>query len=479
MVKTENRAKTFVSHTAIYAIGTVGSRLMMFLLVPIYSFYILPADYGYFDICLNIVMMAAPFLSLQLKDGALRFLLSANKLAQKKDIISTIARTILITVILYGLTVSVIYFIADIKYLWLTYILAVVFAIYEVALQVCRGLEHNKVYAGAGIICAFSICATSLILVIVFNLGVLGIFWGNIIGRVLGLLFIELRVKIASTYINLRLKSRSLANALMKYCLPMLIVNVLIWTMSSSNRFFIEHFLGLTENGIFAVSQKFSAFFETVAFIVFQAWQEMAMKHYNDPDRDSFFSKILHSYVWFLSMIAVLMPFGLKLIYPWIVGEKYQSSILYLLPFISASLITYLSLFYDVGYQCAKKTHKAVIGLALTTFLALAGNYFLIPKFSLYGALIVSNISYGCLLIYRIVDTRSYFKLNWSAKSIISLLFVFISLIAYYFTPSALSDIIWIIITITVYGLLTPGFAITFLKDKISSFKHKHSKALR
>lgn len=65
--------------------------------------------------------------------------------------------------------------------------------------------------------------------------------------------------------------------------------------LGSSSRLFIEHFLGLEANGIFAVAMKFSTILETFSVIVYQAWQETAIKQYGAADgRSSFPEYSIH-----------------------------------------------------------------------------------------------------------------------------------------------------------------------------------------
>ena len=77
----QNRVVQMLRNLGIYAVGGIGSRLMTFLLVPIYSFFIAPSEFGYYDICFAVIMLMLPFLSMQLRDGAFRFLLDAHHAA--------------------------------------------------------------------------------------------------------------------------------------------------------------------------------------------------------------------------------------------------------------------------------------------------------------------------------------------------------------------------------------------------------------
>ena len=70
-----NRGRKFINDIFIYAIGNLGSKLITFLLVPLYTYFISPEDFGYYDIALNISFLGIGLLSFQLKDGVFRFLL--------------------------------------------------------------------------------------------------------------------------------------------------------------------------------------------------------------------------------------------------------------------------------------------------------------------------------------------------------------------------------------------------------------------
>ena len=72
----------------IYAVGSIGSRLMTFLLVPIYSFFISPSEFGYYDICFVVAMFAVPIISMQLRDGAFRYLLDATTDEERTKVVT-------------------------------------------------------------------------------------------------------------------------------------------------------------------------------------------------------------------------------------------------------------------------------------------------------------------------------------------------------------------------------------------------------
>ena len=75
-----NRRKKFIKDFGIYSIGVIGTRLITFLMVPLYTYFVeKPSDYGYYDLCLSICMLLIPLSTLQLREGAFRFLLGNDK----------------------------------------------------------------------------------------------------------------------------------------------------------------------------------------------------------------------------------------------------------------------------------------------------------------------------------------------------------------------------------------------------------------
>jgi O-antigen/teichoic acid export membrane protein len=466
--QTDNRTGALIKNAGIYAIGVFGSRLMMFLLVPLYSFFIAPADYGYFDLCFMVVMLLFPILSLQLKEGAFRFLLEATDDERRRLIITFTGRTLLQSIIVLLLCAAVLSVFHPVAYLWYTAAFAVTFAFYEVWIQVVRGLGHNAIYAEAGILSSMLICVVSLVLVAWLKMDITGIFLGNIVGRLLALLFIEVRCGIMRRYLRPAALSGRFGREILRYSIPLIAVSLVHWTLSNSNRFFIEHYLGLEENGLFAIAQKFAAIFEALTLIGYQTWQEAALRHYGDADRDTFFSRIFNGYIIVLALLVTLISFGVKLNYGWLVGADYRSGILYLFPLVMASMWVTLSLFYDVAYQCAKQTHKAIWGLVMAAAVSLAGNFVFIRLWGIYGVLLTVNLAYLSLVVYRIVDTRKYFIIRLERRTLAAVALMLASGVVFYLGLSPWLDAAWTAASLLLFAALTPPYIRRFIVDKVT-----------
>lgn len=78
-----DKFKKLASNTMIFAIGSIGSKFITFLLVPIYTNTLTTAEYGTTEIVVTAINLLIPFLSLSIQDAVLRFGLAPDVEAKK------------------------------------------------------------------------------------------------------------------------------------------------------------------------------------------------------------------------------------------------------------------------------------------------------------------------------------------------------------------------------------------------------------
>ena len=462
-----NRGSKLLKNLGIYALGNISSKLIMFILVPVYSFFISPDELGRYDIFFMCVTVLLPIVSLQLRDGTFRFLVDTDDEERRKKVVTFSLKTLVRNFIVCAGAGAILSFVLDAKYLWYVIGFAASLSLYEVIVQAVRGLGHTKAFAGAGILTSFLICGITLPLVAVFEIGIDGIFIGNIAARLIVIALIELRLHLFSRYFVPQLHDRALGREILGFSVPLVVVTLLLWGLSSSNRFFIQHFVGYSENGLFSVAQKFAAILETLALIFYQAWQETAIKQYDDSDRNAFYSRILNIYIWFLTLLVVVVSYGVNLLYGWIVSAEYQESRFYLYPLLSSSMLVSLCFFYDVGYQCVKKTVRELPGLVIALAISLAGNFFFVQSWGVYGILATLNLSYLVLIAIRIADTKKYIRLTLTWRSFLSMAVLVAAGVFYYILPGKLENFAFGVLMSAVLLACVPPEIIKMVLSKI------------
>jgi O-antigen/teichoic acid export membrane protein len=471
-IKHQSRKKKFIKDFGIYAIGNLGSKLITFLMIPLYTYFVeKPSDYGYFDLCLQVCFLMFPVITLQLRDGAFRFLLDTQDTNERSRIITFAYRTLGITIISTIALAFCLSLFVHIDYLWSTIALLVVMSAYEFLAQISRGLGNNKAFIAVGLIASFGICLFSLIFVAWFKMGILGIFLANILARVLSILIVEYKMKTFSRFFNIKIDLKDISKQMLNYSVPLIPVSLCWLFTTTSDRYFVSYFLGFGMTGIYAIAVRFGGLIHTLSNIFLQTWQENAIQQYNSPDRDDFFSKVFNYYIYVLCFTLIAFTFTLKICYGWIIGANYQDSLEFVYLINLSTILFAITVYFELPYQCAKDTKRAIPSIILTAVVNITLNFILTPLLHIYGVILTAIISYLTLIIYRWIDTRRYFTLHFQPRTLIPLSLILISAIPFYLNDNHLIDALYIVLSILILAIFTPEELKTSI---INKFKRTH-----
>lgn len=68
-----NKYKKLIGNTVIFAIGSFSSKLLVFLLMPLYTRVLTTSDYGVMDIIVNTSNLLIPIVMVSINEGIIRF----------------------------------------------------------------------------------------------------------------------------------------------------------------------------------------------------------------------------------------------------------------------------------------------------------------------------------------------------------------------------------------------------------------------
>ena len=82
-MENQTREKKLIINTLIFAFGNIGSKLISFLIVPIYTSFMTQGDFGRSDLYLVYIIFLLPIVSFSLPEAALRFTLTNEEKREK------------------------------------------------------------------------------------------------------------------------------------------------------------------------------------------------------------------------------------------------------------------------------------------------------------------------------------------------------------------------------------------------------------
>ena len=465
-----SRGKRFLKDFGIYAIGNIGMKLITFLLVPLYTYFIDdPGEYGYFDVCLATCYLLLPLVTMQLRDGSFRFLVNNKDEQFRKQIISSVYNTLCLTfllTIMIAFGVSLFY---PIRCLWYTIAMLLVMCAYEVTIQIIRATNDNVTFVTTNLIASATTVVYAILFVAVFNMGIDGIFLSNILSKVTGLIIGEVRVSLFSRYFDFRLIDTDTLKKLWKYSLPLIPTSMLWWLTGFANRQYIMHFVGPEANGYYAVSARIMTMLFVLGTIFQQTWQEHAFKQYGTPEQDKTFSDIFNNFMYVFMTIGVVFIFAIKAIFPILIGPKYQFAVNLVYLMVLTNLGGSIGHFFGVAYECAKDTKRLIPAAVVNAGAIMTLSFFFVQQWGIYGVLFSTLTTSIFYYFYRYYDTRRYFTLKALPNLLVPLALLLISAVPFYYSPSIWIDMLWMAVALIISFIAMPGNTKRFAVNAIAS----------
>lgn len=308
----ENRYSELFKNTGLLAIGNFSSKILVFLMVPLYTNVLTTAEYGLYDIFITTAQLLLPFFSLNVTDGVLRFVLeSDNNVNQVFRIALRFILLSLIPTILILVVNQIVGYSAELN-VYGVYVLAyyISYSFNQFFIQFAKSINQVSKMTISGVIGTVVTVAVCIISLLVLNLGLKGFFCANILGQFLPSLYLFISLKLWSYIDREVVIDRILQKRLLAYTIPLTMTTVGWWLNNTSDKYIITAMKGIEINGLLSVAYKIPSILAILHGIFIQAWQISAMKEFGKADSILFYNKVfvaLNIFVYFSASILIVL----------------------------------------------------------------------------------------------------------------------------------------------------------------------------
>lgn len=412
-----------LKHSAIYAVGQLLSRLSSLLLLPVYTSYLRPADYG----VIAILDLLAALLSILCGSGMAaavgRYHFEAANDTDQPQVWWT---GLSIIVLVATATLLPLWFFRDVmavgllgsvasregaSYLTLTLASCWMGAVGILPDSYLRVQKKSTLTVIINILCLLLNIGLNVYLLVAWKLGVLGILLGNFITAIirtfsfLSLFFIYLRPYCFH---------KQLATALLKFGTPLVITGLLFLVPFQADRYFLRIFYGMAEVGTYSLACAVGQGIYSLCLLPFTSiWNVVVFEIAKKPDKKLVYVGVFQYFVYVVAFLMLGVSLFANFILELIASPEYLVAA-NLIPLICISyLILSLHEHFKVPVLLAKQTTR-FLPISVVAMLTNVGlNILLIPRFGAVGAAWASigssaTLSFGGLWRYRMVDQYPY-----------------------------------------------------------------------
>ena len=405
-----------------YTIGNILPQAVGFLLLPIYSRYLTPADYGIVSSMQVLISIFGILFTLAIDKSVYRLYFDYKLEKDKKDFLGTITIAFIIISIFFlslvfvfkdvvGLIFKSIEFSPYYIYAILTALVNVFVLIPKIYLQI-----NEKADKYFYISTVQFLLTTGFVVwfVLVEKSGPAGMLKGQLLGNLILLPFI---FYIIYRIINFTFNFKMLKEILL-YSLPVIPALLSSWILNLSDRVFIERYFDLNDVGLYSIGYKIAGLVLVVSAAFHQAYNPIFYKLAGSTNQENA-KKQLTRYNDIYIITLLLLVFFVSLFSKEAIQLLLDKQ--YLDAYKIVPLIALSYLFYQAGgllnfmmYQ-EKKTARVMYHVVCSAILNVVLNFLLVPKYGAYGAAIATILSFIALFVanYWYAKKCYFIPFNW------------------------------------------------------------------
>jgi O-antigen/teichoic acid export membrane protein len=428
-----NYIKDIGKHSAIYTISSFFTKAIGIILIPIYTRFLTPDDYGIISIVVPLVQAFVILFSFGMPSTTSRFHFDfIDRSEEQKNFFGTV----ILFMSILGFTLSVLFSIFGkplfmrifpgidfYPYIILSIWIAFFMLVYNFKLAILRVRNMSLSYGLFSVLKFTGIVAMTIITVVHFGMGALGRVFSEFI--IVLLIFIVVWFLVLKD-INFRIVTSHLKAAL-KYALPVIPHTFSGIILSLAAKYFLNLYQGLSSAGLYNIGFLIASIMNLIVYSINLSWAPFFMKLASEKKDEArhIVSQLTTYYVLFVFFIGLgLALFSKEIVVILTTKEYYAATAI-------VPILTFQYLLTGMNYMMINKivfVKKAVKFIPLLT-ISSAGfnilmNYILIPVYGVTGAAWSSVISTAFLLVFAFFVSQKVYHIKYEY---IRILLIFIT----------------------------------------------------
>lgn len=315
--------KSLGGKSIIYGLGTVLLRGINLLVLPLYTHYLTPEDYGIVAISASLTALLSLIMPLSLYSAIIPFFFKMDSKATRRRMMGTIW----LGMIGGGFLISVAFEVFGVRFFDIVFpqlvfnpygqisIWTAFFAIFSfLPLNLYQAQEKPQNYVFWTSATLLLTVALTIIFVVVLEQGAYGYLLGTLVANVI--------MAIPFTVVTLKNVEFQLDFAYLKeasiFSLPLLPHGIANWVLALSDRAILQFYVSVSALGIYSLGYTFGMIQIFIGVAITQAWIPFLFKRIAEEGESSEtrLARIITYYVLFLSVVAIgLSLFSKDLIY--------------------------------------------------------------------------------------------------------------------------------------------------------------------
>ncbi len=445
-----SRYKSLLKDTFIFGLGSLGTKFILFLMVPLYTNYMSEAEYGIAELVFTAAQLMAPFISVVIFDAVVRFGLSDN---EKKEDVLLVGVIIFALSIVSGLILTPIIgmYKALSAWKWYLYVYVVSSIADSIGYSWLIAKKKKKIYALLSVLQTALMASLNIYFLVFKSMGIRGYLSAYIISEVA----VDICLFFAAGIVpDLKKASfdRDLFKRMVLFSSPLILNNVSWWVVQSSDKVMVEVMVSAVALGIYTAAAKIPALINVMVSIFQQAWGISAVKEFESTNDRNYYSTVLRYLFLFISGACIFFVAIMKLFMHHYVGKDFIDAWHYVPLLLVSAVFAGIAGYFGSMYSAIKKSVNNMLSTATAAAVNIVVNFLLIPPLGIWGAVIGTLAAYITIAFFRLLDVKRFVTIDvqWHSFlltiAIILIQAIFVSLDYHIYLISGLAAVAYIVV---------------------------------
>ncbi|QFF98163.1 polysaccharide biosynthesis protein [Psychrobacillus glaciei] len=204
------------------------------------------------------------------------------------------------------------------------------------------------------------------------------------------------------------------------YAAPLVPASLAFWVIANANNYFLKAYGTLSDVGLYGTAIKFATFITLLTSGIQLAWRPFSMSLKDKDSSPKLFATLYAAFLLVGSLGVLLLATAM----PWIIlvmPEEFRIAFQYVAPIAIATFLNFYYMIVSTGIFYTKQTKHISIAFGIAAVISVILNFIFVPVFSIWGTVISYIVAYcvALFLVFRKSQKLYYvpfsgFKMAWT-----------------------------------------------------------------
>jgi O-antigen/teichoic acid export membrane protein len=422
--------RKLLKHGSIYGAGNILGKVVGLFMIPFYTHYLVPADYGTLELLDLSLTLATLVLTMWLNASVIRQYNDFSNEEDRNQAVSTVfifACGIGIVVAACGMRFSrplanLILNNPNLHFFVTLEASSFLLSTWNVVcMSYLRARQRSTLVVGAGLLGLVISLLLNIYFIAVRHTGVAGVLYSGLISSAIVTIPLAIetirKVKLSFSLSKLR--------TIVAFGAPLILTSIAAFTVNFSDRFFLRYFSDLSTVGVYALGYKFGFMLSLLVVQPFDMiWQARIYEIAKRDNSGTIFSRLFEYYGFVLIAAALALSVGIKELLSVIAAPTFHDAYKVVPVVALAYVFQGANRFLLAGVYISKKTmHLGYVGL-LSASANIGLNLLLVPRFGMLGAAWATALSFLVMSLLSLSVSQKVYPIPYVFSRTVGLLAV-------------------------------------------------------